>query len=450
MSLGKKLFDLGFAILILVLLLPVILLIALCIYLDSPGKVIFSQSRLGKDGIVFFMHKFRKFPVDWGSKGPGVTTRGDVRMTRVGRFIERTKLDELPQLWNILKGEMSFVGPRPESVRHADLFTGRYKKVLDYIPGIFGPNQVAYRNESAMYPGDMDPDEFYRTQLFAKKAQADIDYFRQSNCWHDIAWIIKGIYGTVIGVLDWNRLFGLHLKILIIDLILIQLAWFFTQWFRFGWALSDKNFAVYLTGCWLLPLILLPLMIIGGCYRHPIRYFSLTDLIRLIFVVSFSWLFAILISIGFFHRDMSIALALLGLFLLLGFLTLPRVWRRERWLLQHNGNSNGYSIQTILIYGAGYRGNALARFLEKGFSEIKIVGLIDEDENLRGKFINGYKVFGSWRDVNLIFDKFTFKQLWVADNITQAKQRLIQQWGEKNNIKVIFLSNIGVFSEFYR
>lgn len=450
MSLCKKYFDIGFAVTLFILLLPFLLLIALCIYLDSPGRVIFSQPRLGKNGEIFFMHKFRKFPVDWGTKGPSVTTRGDMRMTRVGRFIERTKLDELPQLWNILKGEMSFVGPRPESIRHADLFVGEYKKVLDYVPGIFGPNQVTYRNESAMYPGDADPDEFYRSQLFCKKAQADIEYFSRSGCRQDIGWVVKGIWGTVTGVVDWNRIFGLHLKILVIDLVLIELAWLFTQWFRFGALLSDKNYSVYLTGCWLLPLILLPLMIIGGCYRHPIRYFSLTDLIRLISVVSFSWIFAILIVIGFIHRDMSIALALLGLLLLLGFLTLPRIWRRERWLLQHSDNPDLYSKQTILIYGAGYRGNALARFLETGFSETSIVGLIDEDENLRGRYINGYKVFGSWRDIEIVFDKFSFSQLWIVDNISLAKQMLIKQWGEQYNIKVIFLSNVGVFTQFYR
>jgi hypothetical protein len=81
-----------------------------------------------------------------------VTVAGDVRMTRVGRFLERSKLDELPQLWNILLGEMSFVGPRPESLRYQDLFQAEFARVLDFKPGIFGPNQVAFRNESGMYP----------------------------------------------------------------------------------------------------------------------------------------------------------------------------------------------------------------------------------------------------------------------------------------------------------
>ncbi|OAD21195.1 bacterial sugar transferase, partial [Candidatus Thiomargarita nelsonii] len=118
----KRIIDLVFSLLGLLLAAPLMLLIALFIRMDSPGSVFFSQKRLGLKGRHFMVHKFRKFPSDWGSAGPGVTVAGDARMTKVGKFLERTKLDELPQLWNILLGEMSFVGPRPESLRYADLF----------------------------------------------------------------------------------------------------------------------------------------------------------------------------------------------------------------------------------------------------------------------------------------------------------------------------------------
>ena len=152
----KRLLDIALSVTGLLIAAPVMLVIAIFIRIDSPGKVIFSQKRLGKNKNYFFIHKFRKFPDDWGTKGSGVTTQGDVRMTSVGAFLERTKLDELPQLWNILKGEMSFVGPRPESTRYEALFTDGYEKLLDFTPGIFGPNQVAFRNESEMYPADED------------------------------------------------------------------------------------------------------------------------------------------------------------------------------------------------------------------------------------------------------------------------------------------------------
>jgi Sugar transferases involved in lipopolysaccharide synthesis len=150
---------------------PLMILIAAAIRLESTGPIIFSQPRLGFKGKHFRVHKFRKFPSNWGVSGSGVTVAGDARMTAVGAFIERTKLDELPQFWNILKGEMSFVGPRPESLAYSDLFKGEYAALLDYVPGIFGPNQVEFRNEAELYPSDQDPDEFYRTVLFPEKAK---------------------------------------------------------------------------------------------------------------------------------------------------------------------------------------------------------------------------------------------------------------------------------------
>ena len=131
--------------------------------------------------------------MNWGDAGPGVTVNGDIRMTRLGRFLERTKLDELPQLWNILKGEMSFVGPRPESKRFAHLFNGEYKAVLRYVPGIFGPSQVQYRNEGMLYPPDEDPETYYCRVVFPEKAKLDTDYYNKAYFYSDIGWIIRGI-----------------------------------------------------------------------------------------------------------------------------------------------------------------------------------------------------------------------------------------------------------------
>ena len=445
MTVLKKAFDSCLSIVCLVFALPVMLLIGLFVYLDSPGNVIFSQARLGRYGKPFFMHKFRKFPVDWGSTGPGVTTSGDVRMTRVGRVLERTKLDELPQLWNILKGEMSFVGPRPESLRYKELFVGKYKQVLDFVPGIFGPNQVAFRNEARLYPGDMDPDEFYQNQLFPQKAMADIDYFTRSTFFSDLAWLARGLYGTLSGVVDWEKFIQQHLFVILIDIVLIEFAWAFAHWFRFGLSILPHNITVFLTGCWILPLIIMPIMMMGGCYRHPVRYFSLSDVIRLILVTSSAWTFSILIVIGFFHRNMSIALALLGLILLLSFLILPRVWRREMWLNQHH-RQNLSESHGVIVYGADIKGNALVKFLDQAYPNVKIVGYIDEDEDLRGRYINGYKVLGTWRDLDVIVHKMPVTEFWISQPIKKKEDVVIQSWADRHNIKPVFLYNIDAFS----
>jgi lipopolysaccharide/colanic/teichoic acid biosynthesis glycosyltransferase len=172
---------------------PIMLLVALAIWMGSGRPVFFTQVRLGRLGRHFRMYKFRKFRREIGSTGPGVTLKEDRRMTRVGRFLGRTKLDELPQLWNILRGDMSIVGPRPESLRFADCFQQGYLRVLDYKPGIFGPNQFYFRDEASLYPDEVDPDRFYREVLFPLKANIDLAYFPHRTFSADVGWIIRCI-----------------------------------------------------------------------------------------------------------------------------------------------------------------------------------------------------------------------------------------------------------------
>jgi lipopolysaccharide/colanic/teichoic acid biosynthesis glycosyltransferase len=277
----KRSMDVLLASVGLVLAAPVMALIALAVRLDSPGRVIFSQERLGQHGRVFRMHKFRKFPDTWGDRGAGVTVAGDARMTRLGRFLERSKFDELPQLWNILKGEMSFVGPRPETLRFKNLFQGEFRRVHDFLPGIFGPNQVAFRNESQMYPPDRDPEAFYREELFPRKARQDIAYFSRSTAFSDLLWIVRGVWYSVVGAVDWRRQARLRGPIFLVDLLAVQLAWAAANLLRFEGLPTGVHWEVWMTGLWLMPLVVLPAVALGGSYQGAVRHYAVGDLLRL-------------------------------------------------------------------------------------------------------------------------------------------------------------------------
>ncbi len=156
------------------------------------------QTRIGRGGRTFRMYKFRKFDARRDDGCP-LTLKDDVRMTRVGRFLARTKLDEMPQLLNILRGDMSVVGPRPESLAFVDCFDERARLLLRERPGIFGPSQVMFRNECAYYPADRDPVGFYRETLFPAKATMDLAYYPNRTAWRDLGWIWRGVL-AVIGV----------------------------------------------------------------------------------------------------------------------------------------------------------------------------------------------------------------------------------------------------------
>ena len=199
---ARRLGDCLVALAALACLLPAMVAIAIGIWLESGGPIFFSQTRLGQGGRHFRLHKFRKFHPRAQKDGLALTIKGDPRMTRVGRALERTKLDELPQLWNILVGEMAVVGPRPESLAFAACFKGGYARVLDHKPGIFGPCQVLFRNENSFYLPGCDPEGFYRRVLFPLKGDIDLAYFPHRSLAADAGWAAR----NVLAVIGWPLL----------------------------------------------------------------------------------------------------------------------------------------------------------------------------------------------------------------------------------------------------
>jgi lipopolysaccharide/colanic/teichoic acid biosynthesis glycosyltransferase len=139
------------------------------------------------------MYKFRKFHKDCDAAGCPLTLNADPRLTLVGSVLKSTKLDELPQFWNVLRGDMSMVGPRPETLAFANCFKDGFERILEYKPGVLGPSQVAFRSESSLYPTDTDPSDFYRQVLFPAKVRIDLEYCRRRTTLTDIVWIGRGV-----------------------------------------------------------------------------------------------------------------------------------------------------------------------------------------------------------------------------------------------------------------
>lgn len=183
--------DIALAALSLIALAPVMLLISIAVFLEDAGPVFFRQVRLGVDGEPFGMYKFRKFRANCGTAGAPLTMEGDSRLTFVGKFLAATKLDELPQLWNVLKGDMAIVGPRPESMAFADCFRDGYEEILLHKPGLVGPSQVVFRHEARLYPEGEDASAFYRRVLFPAKAGLDLAYFRHRTIGSDFALMLR-------------------------------------------------------------------------------------------------------------------------------------------------------------------------------------------------------------------------------------------------------------------
>ncbi len=181
------------------ILAPLMLIAVLAIWIESGRPILFSQIRLGQFGRPFRMYKFRKFRPDCDNHGCPLTMELDGRLTKIGRVLAVSKLDELPQLWNVLRGDMSLVGPRPESLAFADCFRNGFEKVHEHKPGLFGPCQVMFRHESKHYPDGVAAVEFYRQVLFPVKAEIDLAYFARRTLVSDLGWVLQGAWVIAAG-----------------------------------------------------------------------------------------------------------------------------------------------------------------------------------------------------------------------------------------------------------
>jgi lipopolysaccharide/colanic/teichoic acid biosynthesis glycosyltransferase len=193
----KRLFDVVASSMALVLLSPILFVIALAIKLESRGPVLFRQTRVGKNRRPFTMYKFRKFPISYDGQGPSVTLVDDYRLTRIGRVLERLKFDELPQFLNVLKGEMSVVGPRPETPNFVEHYSESDYRVLTVKPGIFGINQLLFRREAELYPEGVDPEDFYVTEIMPKKLANDIEYIQRTSFVTDLVLLLRCVWNVV-------------------------------------------------------------------------------------------------------------------------------------------------------------------------------------------------------------------------------------------------------------
>jgi lipopolysaccharide/colanic/teichoic acid biosynthesis glycosyltransferase len=175
-----RIFDICVAAVLLALLAPTLMIVAAAIAIESPGGAIYRCRRIGRGGKPFDMLKFRKMPVD--ACGPALTIAGDGRFTRVGEVLARLKLDELPQLWNVLRGDMSLVGPRPEDPEFVELFPDEFSVILTIPPGVTGLSQLAYAREgeildptdrAADYMARVLPQKLMLDKLYAERRDPD-------------------------------------------------------------------------------------------------------------------------------------------------------------------------------------------------------------------------------------------------------------------------------------
>jgi FlaA1/EpsC-like NDP-sugar epimerase/lipopolysaccharide/colanic/teichoic acid biosynthesis glycosyltransferase len=409
----KRLMDLVLGAILLVLVLPVLGLVAIAVAADSTGPVIYGAQRVGRNGRPFTMWKFRSMARGADRVGPSVTGAYDYRITRVGAFLRRTKLDELPQLVNVLAGRMSLVGPRPEAPQYVERWTPVERAVLTVRPGITGPTQVAYIDEEELLVGDADA--VYQDQLLHAKLAVDLEYVRAYSLRGDLALLWK----TLVGILSagerrtnrprrrytlGERLASARPGPMLLDAALAALA----ASLAVGLRIDRNNIVAAVATYWVfvpLAAMVRPIgFLIAGAYLRVWRYPTVADaalvvgslaagsliMTILIFVVMQPWDFPGTVG---FPRSAIIIEFLLSFIVLGGIRFASRI--RQEGLDVGAAPLMAGPPRPVLIYGAGETGALLAREMRRNRAlRLEPVAFLDDDPAKRDQQIYGIDVVG--------------------------------------------------------
>jgi len=193
----KRAFDLTSAFFSLSLLLPIMVVVGFVVSIESPGGPLFIQRRVGKEKRIFHMFKFRTMCRNADEMGSSVSGNNDWRITRIGKFLRDTKLDEFPNLLNVLLGQMSIVGPRPELPQFLPFYKDGYREIFDIRPGLTGPAQLTYFYEYALLPKE-NVEEFYKSKIMKRKLSLDLDYVRNYDLRRDASLITCTVFRLFI------------------------------------------------------------------------------------------------------------------------------------------------------------------------------------------------------------------------------------------------------------
>lgn len=337
---GKRAFDIVVALTALVVFSPLLLVVALLVKLTSRGPLLFSHQRYGLGKSTFAILKFRKMAAT--VRGGGRTTaKHDFRMTGLGRLLERTKLDELPQLINVLRGEMSIVGPRPEDPELADHYPDAFDTILTTPPGLVGPNQLALRNESDLYPQNcLDRDRYYIDEILPQKVEVDLAYAKGRSLLGDLWIVLRAVPVVLFGILSMGTIRSNPAVVLHLLVFPLLVAGALTASFLLHFDLTIP--ATEVRSFWFLLAVLVPVQ--TACFfafsnHHVItKYFNVLDLKEILKASFLGTGVALLVSLSVqFTSHSRVVLVLhtfllivLGVFWMSLFRQFPHWWKGVR------------------------------------------------------------------------------------------------------------------------
>src|SRR5215475_7341057 len=412
----KRCLDLVLACLGLMLVLPLFPLIGLLIKLDSRGSVLYRSERIGKNGKPFKMYKFRTMleitlPV-WASVSP----QDDPRVTPFGRILRRTKINEFPQLMNILKGEMTFVGPRPETPDLAALYPDYAKAIFTVTPGLVGPNQILGRNEEEWYPPDVEPQRYYIEDILPKKLPLDLEYVRHPSLVKDLQYLVLGIKETVCKAISWKLVLQnkSQLYLLGTDVMLSLISFGLAHLLRFEGIGAAQELSPFLHLFPFMILMRLPCFVYFGLYSTLIRHISYMDVWNILKAIVTSSILFISLTFLFNLRTFPRSVLFIDGLCLLVFMTAVRLGLRLLRERQGRSPTAEEKKRRVFIFGAGNAGALVFRCLRASQEAYEVIGFLDDDPAKRHKTLYGRKVLGNRFNLDALVKLYQVHEVLLA------------------------------------
>jgi FlaA1/EpsC-like NDP-sugar epimerase/lipopolysaccharide/colanic/teichoic acid biosynthesis glycosyltransferase len=396
----KRFIDIVLAIIGIALTLPFLPIVALLIKLDSKGPVFYLCDRVGKGMRLFKMYKFRTMLDTPIQVGESVSPKYDPRVSSLGRFLRRTKINEVPQFLNILKGDMSFVGPRPEAPDLAKHYPEEARQIFSVKPGLVGPNQIAAFNEEELYPPGVNEKDYYFSHILPWKTTADLEYINNPSLLKDFRFIFVAVWKTLTGLVNRTHLCqdGAQFCLVLADITLVIACTAVVEGLDLGrlWSASELvKFLAYL------PLVIalrVSCFCLFGLYSSLIEHMSLRDIVNIMNAVVTG---SLLLMLAHFTHGLPPDTMLIALDsgMLIALLSAVRFG-----LKLHRGKSRVREAETkthrVLIFAAGHTGALAHRalsLLER--SPYQVVGFVDDAPEKYGKRLHGLKVLGNRHNI---------------------------------------------------
>ena len=460
---AKRVADILFALIGIILLLPLFLVLGILIKLDSPGKVFYQGSRMGRGMKPFKMLKFRTMHTTLTEDpGPPITAQGDPRITRMGHWLRDTKLNELPQLWNVLRGEMSLVGPRPEDVEIALSWPEELQKeILSVRPGITSPASVIYRNEEALLHGSGFLDDYLET-ILPDKLRLDQLYVRNMNLMTDLDVLSMTLVSLLPAIRNQTinerwfyggaffTFFHRVLKYFFADILVTAFA---VGVSGIVWRISaviNLGVPVFLALALAIAVLTSILNAVFGLSKVEWSNASPVFVIDLAFTTSLTMAIIWVIN-RYWLTEPWIPFSMLwlmGLTIFIGLVGIRYGSRiitgvANRWLLLR-GPKAAFA-ERILIVGAGNLSELTLWLLKRSSyaSIFGVIGLVDDDPRKQSLEVSGVRVLGKTSDIPALVKKYQIGVIFFAiSNCSQPKQSELIALCEQTGAKVVIIPDM--------